>query len=74
MLLNQSFINIHYIYRTWYVNTLLVRKCCNSTHLTHLPLNKLAPIFADDIFNCILLSKNDGIPLQISQKRLQRSN
>ena len=33
--------------------------------LTPLPLNKMVAILADDIFKCILLYKNDRIPIQI---------
>ena len=36
------------------------------TKLTHLPLDKMAPILADSIFKCILLNKNDRIQIQIS--------
>ena len=38
----------------------------NLCHLTHLPLDKMAAIFADGIFNCIFLNENDRIPIQIS--------
>ena len=31
--------------------------------LTHLPLDKMATILADDIFNCIFFNKNDRIPI-----------
>ena len=34
--------------------------------LTHLPLDKMAAILADDIFKCIYLNENDRIPIQIS--------
>ena len=33
----------------------------------------MAVIFADDIFNCILLNENDRIPIQISPKYVPRS-
>ena len=33
--------------------------------LTHLPLDKMATILADDIFKCIFLNENDNIPIQI---------
>ena len=36
--------------------------------LTHLPLNKMAVILADDNFECIFLSENDRIPIRISLK------
>ena len=36
--------------------------------LTHLPLDKMAAILADDIFKCIFLNENDIIPIQISLK------
>ena len=35
-------------------------------YLTHLPLDKMAAILADDILNCIFLNKNDRIPIQTS--------
>ena len=41
--------------------------------LTHLPLDKMAAILADDIFNCIFLNENDRIPIQISLKYVPRS-
>ena len=31
--------------------------------LTHLPLDKMAAILADDIFKCIFLNANDRIPI-----------
>ena len=34
--------------------------------LTHLPLDKMAAILADDIFECIFLNENYRIPIQIS--------
>ena len=42
-------------------------------HLTHLPLDKMAAILADDIFKCIFLNENDIIPIQISLKFVPRS-
>ena len=33
--------------------------------LTHLPLDKMAAILADDIFKCIFLNENDRIQIQI---------
>ena len=41
--------------------------------LTHLPLEKMAAILADDNFKCILLNENDRIPSQISLKFVSRS-
>ena len=41
--------------------------------LTHLPLNKMAAILADDNFKCIFLNENDRIPTQISLKFIPRS-
>ena len=41
--------------------------------LTHLPLDKMAAILADDIFKYIFLNENDGIPIQISLKFVPRS-
>ena len=40
---------------------------------THLPLDKMAAIYADDIFNCNFLNENDRIPIQISLKYVPRS-
>ena len=40
---------------------------------THLPLDKVAAILADDIFKCIFLNENDRIPIQISLKFVPRS-
>ena len=34
--------------------------------LTHLPLDKMAAILADDIFKCIFLNENDKIPTPVS--------
>ena len=36
--------------------------------LTHLPLNKMAAIWADDIFKCIFLNENFRISIKISLK------
>ena len=36
--------------------------------LTHLHPDKMAAIFADDIFKYIFLNENDRIPVQISLK------
>ena len=41
--------------------------------LTHLPLEKMADILADDIFNCIFFNENDRIPIQISLKYVPTS-
>ena len=41
--------------------------------LTHIPLNKMAVILADDIFKCIFLNENDKIPIWISLKLVPRS-
>ena len=41
--------------------------------LTHLPLEKMAAILADDNFKCILL-KDDRILIQISPKFVPRSS
>ena len=41
--------------------------------LTHLPLDKMATILADDIFKCIFLSENDRISIQISLKLVPKS-
>ena len=42
-------------------------------HLTHLPLDKMAAILADDNFRCIFLNENDRIPIRISLKFVPRS-
>ena len=36
------------------------------SHLTPLPLYKMAAILADDIFNRMFLNENDRIPIQFS--------
>ena len=43
-----------------------------SWHLTHLPMDKMAAILADDIFKCIFLNENDRISIQISLKFVPR--
>ena len=40
----------------------------NGVFLTHLPLDKMAAILADDIFNCIFLNEKFCILIQISLK------
>ena len=40
--------------------------------LTHLPLDKIAAILADNIFKCIFLNENDRILIQISLKFVPR--
>ena len=41
--------------------------------LTHLPLDKMAAVPADDIFNRIFLNENDRIPIQIPLKYVPSS-
>ena len=41
--------------------------------LTHLPLDKIVTILADDIFKCIFLNENDRFPIQISMKFVRRN-
>ena len=41
--------------------------------LTHLPLDKMVAIVADDIFKCIFLNENGRIPIQISLKFVPKS-
>ena len=41
--------------------------------LTHLPLDKMAAILADDIFKWIFLNENGRIPIQISLKFVPKS-
>ena len=40
----------------------------DSLMINHLPLDKMAALFADDIFKCIFLNENDRITIQISLK------
>ena len=40
--------------------------------LTHIPLDKMASILADDIFKCIFLNKNDIIQIRVSLKFVPR--
>ena len=42
--------------------------------LTHLPLDNMAAILADDYFKCIFLNENDIIPIRISLKFVPRSS
>ena len=42
-------------------------------HLTHLHLEKMVAILADDIFKWIFVNKNDKFPIQISLKFVLRS-
>ena len=44
--------------------------------LTHIPLDKMATVLADDNFKCIFLNENGRIPIQISMKfvPMQESN
>ena len=44
------------------------------THLTHLTLDKMAVILADDNFRCIFCNENDRIPIQSSLKFVLRSS
>ena len=41
--------------------------------LTHLPLDKMATIVADDNFKCIFLNENDKFPIRISLQFVLRS-
>ena len=41
-------------------------------HLTHLPLDKMAAILADDIFKCIFLNEKVQILIDISLKFVPR--
>ena len=41
--------------------------------LTHLPMDKMAAILADNIFKCIFLDENDRIPIQVSLKFVPKS-
>ena len=41
--------------------------------LTHLPLDEMAAIVADDLFKCIFFNENDRIPIQMSLKFVPRS-
>ena len=45
----------------------------NSITSAHLPLDKMAAILADDIFNCIFLKEIGRIRIQISLKYVPRS-
>ena len=54
--------------RSQWVNGLPPSHYLNQCWLTHLPLDKMADILADNIFNCIFLNENDRIPIQISLK------
>ena len=41
--------------------------------LTHLPLDKMAAIVADDNFKCMFVNENNKIPIRISLKFVPRS-
>ena len=41
--------------------------------LTHLPMDTMATILADENFKCIFLNENRGIPIRISLKFVPRS-
>ena len=41
-------------------------------NLTHVPLEKMATILADDIYKLIFLNENDRIPIRISLKFVPR--
>ena len=43
-----------------------------TTQFTHLPLDKMADILANDIFKCVFLYENDKIPILISLKLVPR--
>ena len=43
-------------------------------HWTHLPLDKMATIMADDIFKCIFLNENDELQFKIHWNLFQESN
>ena len=45
---------------------------CNIPQLTHLPLDKMAAIVADDMFKWIFLNENGRILIQISLKFVPR--
>ena len=49
------------------------RNLCVLWGLTHLSLDKMAAILADDNFKCIFLSENDTILIAISLKVVSRS-
>ena len=51
---------IHYVHITWAILYL--------EYLTHWARDKMAPIFADDIFKCIFLNENMWITIYISLK------
>ena len=42
-------------------------------HLTHLLLDKVIAIMADDTFHCDFVNENDRIPIQISMKYVPSS-
>ena len=46
--------------------------CLLDSELTHLPLDKIGDILADDNFKCIFFKENDGIVIQISLKFVPR--
>ena len=61
--------------RSWSCTGIIIFLCCRfCLALTHLPLDKMAAILADDIFKCIFLNENDRISIQISLKFVPKSS
>ena len=58
--------------RSGNVVNVLRLKIHTSRVLTHLPLDKMAAVLADDIYKCIFLNENVRIPIQISLKLVPR--
>ena len=54
------------------VRSLNYKGCNDDSLITHLPLDKIAAILADDNFKCIFLNENDRIPIPVSLKFIPR--
>ena len=50
---------------SWNIPALTTDGLSDIDNLTHLPLDKMAAILADEIFKCIFLNENDRIPIKI---------
>ena len=54
-------------------STSLLGNSIDTQPLTHLPLDKLAAILADNNFKCIFVNENHRIPIRISLNFVPRS-
>ena len=71
--LHQNNISIAVPFWSWGVGQYHSSWCSDEFCLTHLTLDKMAAILADDNFKCNFLNENDRILIQISLKFVTRS-